>query len=276
VVSRGADADAVKRFRADVFGRGAEDYDQVGTPIMASLGRQLVREVGARPGDALLDVATGRGAVLLPAAEQVGERGRAVGIDLAPRMVELTAGEIRSRGLTNAEVRLGDAEDLRDFDAAEFDRVTCAFAIFFLPDPAAALREFARVLRPGGTVGIASWGKEDERYEWYPRLRDELGIARVNIESRPFDTAAELAAALEAAGFGDVRTTSTPASFELDTPEDWWRWLRTAGSRATLDALAPAERRRFRDAAFKRIREVYDGGRVQLEEEALFAVARRP
>jgi ubiquinone/menaquinone biosynthesis C-methylase UbiE len=58
--------------------------------------------------------------------------------------------------------------------------VTCAFAIFFLPVPESALREFHRVLRPGGTVALSSWGPTDDAcYEWYeagaPTL-DELAL----------------------------------------------------------------------------------------------------
>jgi ubiquinone/menaquinone biosynthesis C-methylase UbiE len=275
-VPEGETAAGVKRFRAGVFGRGAADYDQIGDPILAEMGRRLVALARVEAGQSVLDVATGRGAVLFPAADAVGEGGRVVGIDLAPQMVELTRSEVERRRLSQVEVRIADAEDLRDFSDGEFDVVTCAFAIFFLPHPDRALREFARVLRRGGTVALASWGAADARYAWFREVREELGIARVETETQPFDTAAELVGALEAAGLVDVATAAERVVFRPGGPEDWWRWLMTGASRATIEALEPEDRRRFRDACFARIREVYEDAQVELDEDALFATARRP
>ena len=81
-----------------VFVRGARDYDRVGTPIFGRLGRRLVELAGVHAGDRVLDVATGRGAVLFAAAERAGERGRVVGVDLAEEMVALTSADIQARG----------------------------------------------------------------------------------------------------------------------------------------------------------------------------------
>src|SRR5688500_2176491 len=83
-------------------------------------GRRLVEGVGVSAGDAVLDVATGRGAVLFPAAERVGPGGSVVGIDLAVGMVERTRAEIERRGVANASVRQMDAERL-DFADGSFD-----------------------------------------------------------------------------------------------------------------------------------------------------------
>jgi ubiquinone/menaquinone biosynthesis C-methylase UbiE len=267
--------DAVKRFRAGVFGRGARDYDRVGTPVFGTLGRRLVELAGVQAGDRVLDVATGRGAVLFAAAQRAGARGRVVGVDLAAEMVALTAADARSREVANAEVRVADAERLSDFGDETFDRVTCAFAIFLLPDPETALHEFHRVLRPRGTVALSSWRTCDPRYDWYPDLRREFGVS-VTLDTRAFDTGDELTAALSASGFTDVRVSAERVLLRFADAEEWWRWLLTSGGRATVESLDPEARARFREAAFERIREVYDGGAPELDEEALLAVANKP
>ena len=79
----------------------------------------------------MIDITTGRGAVLFPAAESVGSDGKVTGIDLSEIMVQETKAEIaRLKMAGNIEVRQMDAENLQ-FPDVLFDFVLCGFAIFF-------------------------------------------------------------------------------------------------------------------------------------------------
>src|SRR6187431_1933792 len=147
------DAFARKTETADTFNSRAADFDPNG--LFAHFGQRLVEVVGIEPGQRVLDVATGRGAVLFPAIERVGTTGEAIGVDLAEGMVKAANEESERRGW-GSRVRAMDAEQL-DFPDAAFDRVLCGFGVMFFPHLDQALGEFRRVLQPGGRLGVSTW-----------------------------------------------------------------------------------------------------------------------
>jgi demethylmenaquinone methyltransferase/2-methoxy-6-polyprenyl-1,4-benzoquinol methylase len=107
--------------------------------------RFLVQRVEAGPGDTVLDVATGTGAV---AAELLRRKGCAVvGLDQSPEMLD----EARRRLGGRVRFVEGRAEIL-PFADASFDALTFTYLLRYVDDPAATLRELARVVRPGGIV----------------------------------------------------------------------------------------------------------------------------
>jgi demethylmenaquinone methyltransferase / 2-methoxy-6-polyprenyl-1,4-benzoquinol methylase len=113
--------------------------------------RFLVSRVEAGPGDTVLDVATGTGAV---AAELVERRGcRVVGIDQSRDMLAVA----RRRLPPEVELMEGDGERL-PFPDASFDGLTFTYLLRYVDDPGETLRELARVVRPGRTVAMLEFG----------------------------------------------------------------------------------------------------------------------
>ncbi|HET7045764.1 MAG TPA: class I SAM-dependent methyltransferase [Gaiellaceae bacterium] len=118
--------------------------------------RFLVSRVEAGPGSVVLDVATGTAAVAL---ELVRRKGCAVvGIDQSRDMLEIGRRRVALAAATK-QIRLleGRAEEL-PFEDAQFDALTFTYLLRYVDDPAAALRELARVVRPGGTVAMLEFG----------------------------------------------------------------------------------------------------------------------
>ena len=109
------------------------------------------------PGDRVVDIAGGIGMVTLPAADVVGQTGRVLATDLAERMVNDTAKRAADHGVANVDVLRCGAEDLGAI--GEFDVALCSLGLMYVPSPATAMNEIARVLRTGGRAVAAVWGE---------------------------------------------------------------------------------------------------------------------
>lgn len=129
------------------------DYDaMMRTERLYESGARLVRRVGVAPGEAVLDVACGTGNATIPAA-QAG--ARVTGLDLTPELLEVGRRRADSAGVS-IDWREGDAEDL-PFPDASFDVVLSTFGCMFAPRAEVVADELARVLRPGGRLGLCNW-----------------------------------------------------------------------------------------------------------------------
>jgi len=113
---------------------------------------QLLAGLELLPGASVLDAGCGPGADLLPMAELVTPHGRVVGVDHDPAMV--AAASARTTELPHVDVRLGDLHELPLADG-EVERARADRVLQHVDDPAAAMRELARVVRPGGLVALA-------------------------------------------------------------------------------------------------------------------------
>lgn len=109
----------------------------------------MVGALEAKPGDRVLDVATGTGLVARALVRRYG--CSVVGIDQSEQM--LARGEALTAGWPGIELMRGDAERL-PFADGEFDGLTFTYLLRYVDDPAATMRELARVVRPGGRVAM--------------------------------------------------------------------------------------------------------------------------
>jgi SAM-dependent methyltransferase len=140
----------VKRAERAMWATG--DYGAIARALIWEVGARVVERVGVRPGERVLDVACGTGNAAIRAARAGGD---VVGLDLTPELLE-EGRRIAAAAGVELEWVEGDAEAL-PFDDGGFDVVVSVFGCMFAPRHDVAARELARVLAPGGRIGLCSW-----------------------------------------------------------------------------------------------------------------------
>jgi ArsR family transcriptional regulator len=169
----------VKRDHAEQAGRyfaaNAAEWDTIRALHVAddTVEAAMAEAIGDRPFDGLLDLGTGTGRMLELFAPLYS---RAIGIDTSGAMLAVARANLDRAGLTHAQVRLGDINHL-PFARNAFDVVTVHQVLHYLGDPEPAIREAARVLRPGGRLLIADFAPHDLEFLRERHAHRRLGFA---------------------------------------------------------------------------------------------------
>jgi SAM-dependent methyltransferase len=190
-----------------------------------------------RPDHRLLDVGSGPGTITADLARLVRE---VVAIEITDEAAALTRTELDQQGLVAVDVRVGDAHVL-DLADGEVDVVHAHQVLQHLADPVTALREMARVTRPGGVVGVRD--SDYAAFAWYPRLPGldrwlELYRDAARSNGGEPDAGRHLLAWAHAAGLHDVMATSstwcfaTPEGRHVGRPDHRYGARRPARARA--------------------------------------------
>jgi len=204
----GGEADACCAPDAPVFGPDLyAELDRASLPdaaVLASLGCGNPTAVAElRPCETVLDLGSGGGIDVLLSARRVGPGGRAIGLDMTDDMLELARRNAAAAGATNVEFVRGTIEEMPLPDAS-VDVVISNCVINLAADKDAVFREIARVLRPGGRMGVSDVVAEDELSE--AERRERGGWAECYAGALSF---AEYRAGLAAAGLVDVEIVPT-------------------------------------------------------------------
>jgi SAM-dependent methyltransferase len=221
-----------------------EGWARFSEPHTRPLFEAVLDAVGAGPGVRLLDLGCGTGLLLALARERGAE---VVGLDVSPPMLDVAA-----RRLPDAELHVADLQTL-PFPDASFDVVTAVNAFQFAADSVAAVADAARVLRPGGRLGIGLFA-EPERAQ---STAVHVAMSRLSPAARTGDHAPyalsegdNVERAIAAAGLVGVSTGEVTCVWSYERVEDAVRGLMGSGggTRAVEDAGEEAVARAIRGA----------------------------
>jgi len=266
---------ATKQNIEKVFDDNAATYDRVGPTVFKHFGARLVNWLSPKPGTKLLDIATGNGAVLLPAARLLASNGHVTGIDLSGGILQQAEALARAEGLTNVELRKMDAEHL-EFHDETFDFVTCAFSLFFFPNMEAALREMYRVCKPGGWLGLTVFDRTPPPFDpIFPVLMQQFNTYEGKVWMPPHSMSLapkEVEVLLRQYGLQSIKTHSETGNFVYDNEEEVWAFfpLRLA----LLDA-DKGVRAQFKEEFLAKLRPLFRPDGLHMSVAAVFAEGQR-
>lgn len=180
---------------------GYSDDELAAAPAGADLGLgcgnpQAIASL--KPGETVLDLGSGAGFDCFLAARQVGESGRAIGVDMTPEMLARARENARKGGFANVEFRLGEIEHLPVADES-VDVIISNCVINLSPEKEQVFREAFRVLRPGGRIAVADMVS---LAPLPPEVREDLALYAGCVAG--VATVGELRTMLTEAGFVDI------------------------------------------------------------------------
>jgi SAM-dependent methyltransferase len=247
------------------------------------LSDYMVNLAGIKPGQSVLDVATGLGEPAVTAAKKVGRSGKVVATDQSPAMLAYAQERAAQLGLKNMQFRAMDAESL-DLPDSSFDVVLSRWGLMFLADLRSALARIHRLLAPGGRLVAAVWSTPEKA----PLLSLPFRVASQKLDlpppppdaPGPFSLAdvSKLEIPMREVGFKSVRSQSFLVSYELPSIKTYIEMV--SDMAAPLRGLLADRPKSVGEDLWLTIEEeagrfATPGGAIDLTNEAIVTVGER-
>ncbi|MEA2411009.1 MAG: hypothetical protein QOC77_1570 [Thermoleophilaceae bacterium] len=251
---------------------GLGDYARIAA-LLLPVSRALVDACAISAGQEVLDVAAGNGNLTVLAGE---EGASVVALDFAPAQVELGRARTTQEGL-DVEWVVADVEEL-PFEDDRFDCAASVFGAMFGPRPDRVASELFRVVKPGGTVGMANWGpygSQGELFECMGKYGPPLPEGVPNPREWGLEPVVEERLGPYASSLQLERAST---HWEFDSYEHAMQTFGSAGpSAAAREAMSEEQRQRLLEEALEVMKRhnKADDGRVVVDPEYLQVVARK-
>lgn len=275
-----SDTDARRQSIVNAFDQAASGYDDQALRFFVFCADRLLTHLRPAPGDKFLDIAAGTGAVALAAAQAVGPQGRVAAVDLSEAMLARLQEKVQRFKLANVDIHVMDAAAL-EFRRDYFGHAVCSFGLFFMPDMPVALRQWLRVVKPGGQLAFSAFGAQ----AFQPQMRlffEALARHGIAPDTRSSLTAAQrlhdpqyCRSLLIDAGMSEVIVHTEQVGYHLQDTQDWWTVIWNSALRAWVERLPRAMHASFRDAHLAEIETLKTADGLWLNVEAHFAIGRK-
>lgn len=257
-----------KKEIARIYNLAAPGYDLPALKFFPLTAACLVDFLKVKPGQTVLDVATGTGVAAIMAAEGCRPGGRVIGIDIAEEMLEVAATKIKRAGISNLDLQTGDGERL-DFPDSTFDIVLSNAGLFFMADMWAGLQEWQRVCKPGGQVGFSGFGPAafQPLSDLFEKLLRHYEVT-FPTPSRPFSWQ-------RLTGPEEYRALVEKAGYYLANAEEWWQIIWNSGFRGPVTQLTPSQLEEFKAEHLASVTAIEGASGIWLDIPLIVAIGRK-
>lgn len=235
----------------------------------------LLQKLDIAPSMRVLDVGCGPGDITARIAELVGYEGEVVGIDPSKERIAIA---IDQRAKPNVSFYEGKAEDLSQFPSKSFDAVFVNSTLHWVQDQPAAVKEFGRVLRPGGRLGIS--GGSGDFVAAHEKIKADV-LSREPYSKYPeqsppkFLKKLEMEALLDEAGFQEREIIRRIIVKSAENPDAMLNWLDTSSSGKTYGGIPLELRPGAREEMIREWNKLMTEHGIQMEMELLVTIAIR-
>jgi SAM-dependent methyltransferase len=148
-------ADQIESWDGFIGQRWVDDAERLDR-MSREFGEQIIVRLAPLPGERILDIGCGSGALALAIGPIVGVDGSVTGVDISGPMLELARSRSERAGVGNIVFEKGDAQ-VHSFPQATFDAAVSRFGVMFFDDPVASFSNMSRALKPGGRIVFTCW-----------------------------------------------------------------------------------------------------------------------
>lgn len=252
-------------------------YEKTFQPFTTQFVEEALRLANLKPGQKVLDVAAGAGALTLAAAKA---GANVTAIDFSPKMIDRLRARLTEENLSNASAFVMDGQAL-DFPDDSFDAAFSAFGVMFFPDRDRGFKEMRRVLRHNGCAGVIVWASPFRLMQFFRQAMEETvpeiappqpaaGIVALQEADR-------LLSEMSAAGFRNINIHTVSRVWTTPSPD--WLWQHATGFAPMITKVfdhIDAEKKNAVGAAFVRnLSDEFREGPVRIERQAHIAIGGR-
>ena len=252
----------------------AEKFDLF-LPHIAPVGEALLDALQVKPGDKIIDLASGTGEPALSLAQRT-PHAQVIGTDAAAGMVKAAQNKLKGTGISNLEFTTMPAEQL-EFDNASFDQAICRFGVMLFENPLQGAKEMFRVLKPGGQFALAVWSTAETMttMNWaYQVFKDRLeekdhpALAKVT----SMGEAGVLETLLQQAGFKNFNIEAKQFNYQFNSFDEYWDLIEASDiMKQQFDALPQDQRLEVRDEVARFASEFQSSNGLVIPHEYLLA-----
>lgn len=259
----------------DKFSPGWKKWDALMMDFLKPVANEMINAINPKDTDFVLDIAGGTGEPGLTIAKIV-KNGKVIITDLSEKMLAIAKEYAKIRGIDNIETQACDASEL-PFADKTFDAISCRFGFMFFPDMLMAVKEMARVLKPGGRIAVAVWNGPEKNF-WVTAIGSTINRNMLLSPPPPeapgmFRCAKEglIQGLFQQAGLKNTFEKEVAGKLKCKTKDVYWNMM-TEVAAPFVSALSQADdvmKEKIKSEVYQALMQKYYDGNIIIDSSAL-------